>query len=83
MLGCVGDNDDESVGGACRTYCQRGVLSICPSLKGGRETNQVTCTAVNSTWNGTACANTDYTTKKACETGGVWWGTSLNISVGE
>lgn len=80
MLGCStgGGDDDAKYGGACRTYCQCGLLCYCPSLEGGRETNQVTCTAVNSTWyaNNDTCANTDYTTKKACETGGVWWGTS-------
>ena len=67
MLGCSEEK--------CEKTCVDRSYEACPgcyTLKGGRDIDQTKCEASNSTWNGTACDNPDYTTEKGCITVGSW-----------
>jgi hypothetical protein len=71
---CVKECVDRSIE-ACTPYDINGVATprpFCDLLDGGREINQTKCEAPASTWNGTACTNTDYTNEVGCITVGTW-----------
>ena len=84
MLGCGGDNDEEDPRSQCEKECVDRSIEVCPPLsdgtprgvcpllEGGRETNVTICEAPASAWNGTACANTDYTNEAGCINVGTW-----------
>lgn len=80
MLGCDGIGGEGNEFPTCEKQCVIRTstgrspcgATLCTVLKGGREINQTKCEALNSTWNGTACTNTDYTNKVGCITVGSW-----------